>query len=67
VAVGCNGSVIELYPSFLKNTQNVLDGLTGVGEKGMKKVELEIAIESAIFGAAVAVACVDHGTKSRVV
>jgi hexokinase len=65
VAVGCNGSVIELYPGFLEKTQKILDSLTGMDEKGNRKVDLSIAIESAIFGAAVGVACLDNETKSH--
>ena len=62
--MGCNGSVIEKYPNFRGQTQRVLDRLVEM-DGGLKRgadggVSLEIANESAIFGAAVAVCCVDH-------
>jgi hexokinase len=57
VAVGCNGSVIERYPRFMKRSQEYLNKLVeGEGtERG--GVVLEVAWESAIYGAAVAVGC----------
>ena len=64
ISIGCNGSVIEKYPGFRATTQSVLDQLVEM-DGGMKRgpnsgVSLEIANESAIFGAAVAVCCVDQ-------
>ncbi|KAF2672963.1 actin-like ATPase domain-containing protein [Microthyrium microscopicum] len=55
VAIGCNGSVIERYPDFRARTQRTLDALM----HGSQTVELEIAVESAIYGAAVAVGCLE--------
>jgi hexokinase len=58
-----NGSVLERYPGFRERVQRVVDELMaaeaeGEGEgKGPPAVLLHIAEESAIFGAAVAVAC----------
>ncbi|KAF2236741.1 actin-like ATPase domain-containing protein [Viridothelium virens] len=64
INIGCNGSVIEKYPNFRVTTQAVLDQLIerdGGPKRGKDGgVSLEIANESAIFGAAVAVCCVDH-------
>lgn len=59
MTIGCNGSVIEKYPSFRQNAQRYLDELciTTGGREG--SIKLEIAVESAIYGAAVAVACME--------
>jgi hexokinase len=64
VTIGCNGSVIEKYPGFFDHTQSYLDELCvrSGGRKG--GIVLEIAIESAIFGAAVAV-CALEGQDGR--
>jgi hexokinase len=59
VAIGCNGSVIEKYPSFRELCQSHLDELTAASGAGEGSISLEIAVESAIFGAAVAVSCLE--------
>ncbi|KAL1589083.1 hypothetical protein WHR41_01938 [Cladosporium halotolerans] len=62
VSIACNGTLAEKYPGFLQGTQGVLDALCGegmgVGEGG-RKVALEMAPESSILGAAVAVCCAE--------
>ncbi|KAI9661177.1 MAG: hypothetical protein M1821_009504 [Bathelium mastoideum] len=69
-SIACNGSVIEKYPGFREATQTVLDQLVEM-DGGLKReqhggVSLDIAYESAICGAAVAVCCVDqHGRPER--
>jgi hexokinase len=54
-SIACNGSVIERYPGFMTKTQQYLDKL--VSDSGVQpgSVVLEIAVESALYGAAVAV------------
>jgi hexokinase len=59
VTIGCNGSIIERYPRFRQVAQADLDELIAAsgGESG--SVVLEVAYESAIFGAAVAACCLE--------
>jgi hexokinase len=57
LSIGCNGSVIEKYPRFRQMTQEYLDQLTAISGARPGVVTLECAIESTIFGAAVAVCC----------
>ncbi|KAL5115764.1 N-acetylglucosamine kinase 1 [Pleosporales sp. CAS-2024a] len=57
MSIGCNGSVIEKYPSFKELCQSHLDELTLASGAAAKSISLEIALESAIFGAAVAACC----------
>jgi len=59
VTIGCNGAVIEKYPSFKALCQTYLDELTELSGAEPHSVVLETAIESAIFGAAVAVCCIE--------
>lgn len=59
MAIGCNGSVIEKYPLFRELCQSHLDELTGLSGAEPGSISLEIAVESAIFGAAVAVCCLE--------
>ncbi|KAF2115807.1 hypothetical protein BDV96DRAFT_612425 [Lophiotrema nucula] len=59
LAIGCNGSVIEKYPHFRELCQTHLDELTIASGAEPHSISLEIAVESAIFGAAVAVCCLD--------
>ena len=63
VAVGCNGSVVERYPRFRERTQRVLDELTALSGAPPAAVVLEVAQESAIFGAAVSVGCLKGAEK----
>ena len=53
-SVGCNGSVIEKYPRFWERTQGWIDALGGDGKR---RIRLQMTGESALVGAAVAVAC----------
>ncbi|KAI9756117.1 MAG: 18S rRNA maturation protein [Chaenotheca gracillima] len=59
VAIGCNGSVIEKYPDFSKTCQATIDSLVELSGGQTSSVVLEPAVESALFGAAVAVSCVE--------
>ncbi|KAF2019720.1 actin-like ATPase domain-containing protein [Aaosphaeria arxii CBS 175.79] len=59
IAIGCNGSVIEKYPLFRELCQSHLDELTTASGAEPHAISLEIAVESAIFGAAVAACCLD--------
>ncbi|KAF2196250.1 actin-like ATPase domain-containing protein [Delitschia confertaspora ATCC 74209] len=60
MAIGCNGSVIEKYPYFRQLCQSHLDELTVMSGAERGDVKLEVAVESAIFGAAVAVCCLEE-------
>lgn len=57
MSIGCNGSVIEKYPFFRELCQSHLDEMTTASGAQSKAISLEIAVESAIFGAAVSVCC----------
>ncbi|KAH8732291.1 hexokinase-1 [Phaeosphaeriaceae sp. PMI808] len=59
ISIGCNGSVIEKYPFFRELCQSHLDDLTTASGAESKSISLEVAMESAIFGAAVAVCCLE--------
>lgn len=59
MSIGCNGSVIEKYPFFRELCQSHLDELTTASGAEPKAISLETAVESAIFGAAVAVCCLE--------
>ncbi|KAL6705740.1 N-acetylglucosamine kinase 1 [Coniothyrium glycines] len=59
MSIGCNGSVIEKYPFFRELCQSHLDEMTTASGAEPKSISLEVAVESAIFGAAVAVCCLD--------
>jgi hexokinase len=59
LAIGCNGAVIEKYPSFRQLCQSHLDELTKLSGAAPNSITLEVAVESAIFGAAVAVCCLE--------
>lgn len=58
-SIGCNGSVIEKYPFFKELCQSHLSELTASSGASSKAISLEIADESAIYGAAVAVCCLE--------
>ncbi|KAF1842490.1 actin-like ATPase domain-containing protein [Cucurbitaria berberidis CBS 394.84] len=58
-SIGCNGSVIEKYPFFRELCQSHLDELAIASGAEPKSISLEIAMESAIFGAAVAACCLE--------
>ncbi|PSK55847.1 hypothetical protein B9Z65_4725 [Elsinoe australis] len=64
--IACNGSILEKYPGFRERCQGYIDALTALSvrethgaESGMEGclVELSMARESSMFGAAVAAAC----------
>ena len=58
--VSCNGSVVEKYPGYLDSFQRYVDQLVqGSGREGCGGIELVPAEESALIGAAVALACVE--------
>lgn len=59
VTIGCNGSVIERYPGFRQRTQAYLNELCTKSGGRNGAIVLDIAIESAIFGAAVAVCALE--------
>ncbi|KAF2226460.1 hypothetical protein BDZ85DRAFT_278409 [Elsinoe ampelina] len=67
VTIACNGSILEKYPDFRERCQEYIDALTtlSVGEMGLESrkgrlVELSMARESSMFGAAVAAACCEQ-------
>lgn len=55
--IAYNGSVLENYPGFRKNTQKYIDRLIEASGAKNGTVELVYAEESSLLGAAVAVAC----------
>ena len=55
VSIGCDGSVINKYPGYMKKSQELLDQLISLESDG-KRVILESAGESAVLGAGVAAA-----------
>lgn len=61
VSIACNGTVAEKYPGFLSGCQRVLNQLCA--ESGAETldstVKLEMSPESSLFGAAVAVCCLE--------
>ncbi|KIW08057.1 hypothetical protein, variant [Verruconis gallopava] len=59
VTIGCNGSIIERYPRFRSVAQAYLDDLIKSSGGTPGTVVLEVAYESAIFGAAVAASCLE--------
>jgi len=59
MSIGCNGSVIEKYPCFRELCQSHLHELTAASGAEPNSVSLEIAVESAIYGAAVSVCCLE--------
>jgi len=62
--VACAGSVIEHYPGFMAGCQGVLDRMAGLeGERGREvgRVELCVAGESSLLGAAVGAAVAAGG------
>lgn len=65
VTIACNGSIMEKYPDFKRRCQAYLDELVhlscaadGSGENraAVGTVGIEMAVESSVFGAAVAAA-----------
>ncbi|EMF11174.1 hexokinase-1 [Sphaerulina musiva SO2202] len=59
VTIACNGTIIEKYPGFRQRCQTYLDDLCEQSGGSRGAVTLSMAPESSIFGAAVAVACME--------
>ncbi|KAK4495648.1 hypothetical protein PRZ48_012916 [Zasmidium cellare] len=57
VTVACNGTIVEKYPGYRELCQTRLDELCVASGASRGAVTLKMAPESSIFGAAVAVAC----------
>lgn len=62
--VACAGAVIQFYPGFRAGTQEALDELCGGGGGG-RRIELCLAEESSLLGAAVGAAVVACGGEGR--
>lgn len=60
ITIGCNGSVIEKYPGFKAEAQRHLDELCVLSGGHAGGIVVDIAVESAIYGAAVAVCCLEE-------
>ena len=60
ITIACNGSVIEKYPDFLARVQAWLDMLAPPSSS-QGRLELMLTGESALVGAAIAVACQSDG------
>jgi hexokinase len=54
--VACNGTVMEKYPGFRSRCQNHLDELAVLSGQSRGAICIEMALESSVFGAAVAAA-----------
>lgn len=63
VTVACNGTVIEKYPGYRELCQKHLDDLCVQSGASRGAVTLKMAPESSIFGAAVAVACMEEAQQ----
>ncbi|KAK6431653.1 N-acetylglucosamine kinase 1 [Oleoguttula sp. CCFEE 5521] len=59
ITVACNGTILERYPGFRAQTQSYIDELCVFSGAAKGAVTLEMAPESSIFGAAVAVCCLE--------
>lgn len=57
VTIACDGSMVEKYPGFRQCAQRYLDSLCVLSGSSEGAVTLDLAPESSIYGAAVAVAC----------
>ncbi|KAF2718842.1 actin-like ATPase domain-containing protein [Polychaeton citri CBS 116435] len=57
VTIACNGTIVEKYPEFRVCCQRYLDELCVLSGASAGSVALEMAPESSILGAAVAVCC----------
>ncbi len=62
VTIACDGSMIGKYPGFRARTQQYLDELCTLSGAKQGAVTLEMAPDSSIFGAAVAVSCTSVDT-----
>ena len=63
--MACAGAVIQQYPGFMASTQGVLDRLYGLDTETVgKPVQLCIAHESSLLGAAVGAAVVAAAGES---
>jgi hexokinase len=58
VTIACDGTIIEKYPGFRRHCQERLDELCVRSGAASGAVSLDLAPESSVFGAAVAVACI---------
>ncbi len=58
VTIACNGTIVEKYPDFRACCQRQLDELCELSGAAKGAVNLAMAPESSLFGAAVAVACI---------
>ncbi len=52
--VGCDGSVINEYPGYMDRSQETMDQMTALKDKGAKRVILEKMTDSTLLGAGVA-------------
>jgi len=59
VTVACNGTIVEKYPGYRELCQQRLDELCVLSGASSGAVTLKMAPESSIYGAAVAVACME--------
>lgn len=59
VTIACDGSMVEKYPDFRARTQRYLDEVCILSGGSKGAVTLEMTPESSIFGAAVAVSCME--------
>ncbi|KAK4542200.1 hypothetical protein LTR36_007047 [Oleoguttula mirabilis] len=63
VTIACDGTIVEKYPDFRSSCQRHLDELCVLSGASKGAVTLEMAPESSIFGAAVAVCCLEDTSE----
>lgn len=63
--VACAGAIIQFYPGFRSGTQAALDELCGQQAQAQGRIELFLAEESSLLGAAVGAAVVASGGEGR--
>lgn len=60
VTIASNGSILEKYPTFRERCQHFLDELAILSGAEEGTIMLEMALDSSIYGAAVAAACINE-------
>lgn len=67
ISIGCEGSVVNKYPGFIEDAQELMDKMVGsdAGEGQNKRVVFERTSDSAVLGAGVAVAMACGGDEGH--
>ena len=56
ISIGCNGSVINKYPMYMEQAQEILHQMQAMQEVNSKRIMLEKSEDSAVLGAGIAAA-----------